>query len=287
MKRIIFLFGIIVSFSVLFAEELSIISWNVESTGADEHVVAKRIAGFQGYDIWGLSEVEGKNAAQLFEKAAEKGEEHEFDSVLGSTGDDQRLLIVYNKNRLKMLESFELHEVNINGRVRSPLVAKFHDRITDETFLFMVNHLYRTRRYYRHKQAKLLNNWASRQKIPVIAVGDYNFDWDVTRGEKKHDRGFDYLTKNGVFSWIRPHELVKTQSHHFFNSVLDFIFTTIKPEKYHCEIIVEPGDFPDDDLTSDHRPIAARISISDDFRKASNASLEQVKKHSDLKLVEQ
>ncbi|WP_372364516.1 endonuclease/exonuclease/phosphatase family protein [Candidatus Uabimicrobium sp. HlEnr_7] len=285
MKLISFLFVLVISFS--YSEELCIISWNVESTGADAHVVAKRIADFQGYDIWGLSEVEGKSAAQLFEKAAGKGEEHKFDSILGSTGRDQRLLIVYNKSRLKMLESFELHEVNINGRVRSPLVAKFYDRETEETFLFMVNHLYRSRWYYRHKQAKLLNNWASRQKIPVIAVGDYNFDWDISRGEKKHDRGFDYLTKDGVFNWVRPDELVKTQSHRFFNSVLDFIFTTIKSENYECEIIVESGDFPDDHLTSDHRPISAKITISNEFLKASSSSLKQVKKHNKLNLIEQ
>jgi len=33
-----------------------------------------------------------------------------------------------------------------------------------------------------------------------IAVGDYNFDWDVTNGESMHDQGCDLLTADGVFA---------------------------------------------------------------------------------------
>jgi hypothetical protein len=35
----------------------------------------------------------------------------------------------------------------------------------------------------------MLNGWARIQTLPVIAVGDYNFDWSVTNGEAGHERG--------------------------------------------------------------------------------------------------
>lgn len=42
----------------------------------------------------------------------------------------------------------------------------------------MVNHLYRGSASGRHTQSKKLNQWARSQDVPVIAVGDYNFDCD-------------------------------------------------------------------------------------------------------------
>lgn len=40
----------------------------------------------------------------------------------------------------------------------------------------------------------MLNEWAENQDLPVIAVGDYNFDWEVVGGDQDHDEGFDLLT---------------------------------------------------------------------------------------------
>ena len=57
----------------------------------------------------------------------------------------------------------------------------------------MVNHLYRTKEARRHLQADLLNEWASQQQLPVIAVGDYNlvifgFPFESIRGVKKRQK---------------------------------------------------------------------------------------------------
>jgi endonuclease/exonuclease/phosphatase family metal-dependent hydrolase len=79
-------------------------------------------------------------------------------------------------------------------------VAHFRLKPAGPELLFMVNHLYRGNADGRHEQARLLNAWAREQTIPVIAVGDYNFDWDVTTGETVHDQGYDLLTAEGVFA---------------------------------------------------------------------------------------
>lgn len=91
--------------------------------------------------------------------------------------------------------------------------------------LFMVNHLYRSKATKRHEQATGLNDWAKTQTLPVIAVGDYNFDWSIPTGDTNHDKGYDNMVINGVFTWVRPETLVKTHcSHH--NGVLDFVFVS-------------------------------------------------------------
>lgn len=47
----------------------------------------------------------------------------------------------------------------------------------------MVNHLYRSNNERRHAQAQGLNEWARSQTLPVIATGDYNFDWHFQTGD--------------------------------------------------------------------------------------------------------
>ena len=64
------------------------------------------------------------------------------------------------------------------------------------------------------------------------------------------------MTACDRFVWLKPATLVKTQDSSF-NSVLDFIFLANVEGKIEGEsnIIVEPGDFPDNGQTPDHRPV--------------------------------
>ncbi|MCP5003634.1 MAG: hypothetical protein GY941_06720 [Planctomycetes bacterium] len=162
-----------------------------------------------------------------------------------------------------MLGFEELHEINVGGRVRSPLVAKLKVKSTGMELYFMVNHLYRTNDPGRHEQATLLNGWASNQQIPVIAVGDYNFDWSVIDGDTNHDEGYDNMIANSVYEWIRPATLHKTNDSHY-NSVLDFVFVSGDAKNWAVSstILKVPNDFPDTNKTSDHRPVRARFNLS-------------------------
>lgn len=113
-----------------------------------------------------------------------------------------------------------------------------------------------------HEQARLLNEWAGRQSLPVIAKGDYNFDWSVTNGDSDHDQSYDELMAEGVFEWVRPEPLIKTQdSSH--NSVLDFIFVSGAAKQWSgsSEIMVKAGDFPDTRDTPDHRPVMGKFNL--------------------------
>jgi hypothetical protein len=101
----------------------------------------------------------------------------------------------------------------------------------------------------------------------VIAAGDYNFDWSVSNGEEDHDEGYDLMTKDGIFTWIRPENLVKIHCSDY-NSVLDFVFYACHTVVCHfssssSEILFTNPDYCvlEDDTTSDHRPVLARFTI--------------------------
>jgi hypothetical protein len=72
------------------------------------------------------------------------------------------------------------------------------------------------------------------------------------------------MTTPGVFSWVRPAELFKTQGHPRYHSVLDFVFIAHKPADWTVDskILRQGFPYPDDTQRSDHRPVQARILIS-------------------------
>jgi hypothetical protein len=250
-------------------EQIVVIGWNAESGDANPDTVGARIAAIDGCDIWGMCEIRNTNWADQFEISAEDGEGADFSHVLGSTGGSDRMQIIFNSDRFELIESYELHRINLGGSVRAPLVAHFRIITTGTEFLFMVNHLYRSKAEQRAEQGSLLNLWASSQTLPIIAVGDYNFDWDVDQGEIVHDKGYDNMAAQGRFTWVRPRSLKKTQASPDFDSVLDFIFLGGDSWTWNARSIILQRDVNDnnDDVlsdnnqVSDHRPVRATITI--------------------------
>jgi hypothetical protein len=141
------------------------------------------------------------------------------------------------------------------------------DRACNNTeFLFMVNHLYRGSDEGRHKQGELLNAWARTQTLPVIAVGDYNFDYLVEGGDQgSRDLGYNNLTKDDIWTWVRPATLDTTTAPNRRRpgAVLDFIFASGNAKKWPAtsEIVKLPGEFSDREKMSDHRPIVANFDL--------------------------
>jgi hypothetical protein len=238
------------------AEELTVIGFNAESGGADPQTLSTQIAAIRGCDLWGFSEVENEAWAEQFEQAAAQGGNADFRGILGATGGSDRLLIVYNYDRFEARRHFELDDINIGGHVRAPLVVELRLKSTGLPFLFMVNHLYLTDPDGRHEQARRLNRWAATQTMPVIAVGDYNFDWNVKEGEKVHDLGYDLLTAKRVFEWIPPRTLIRTKC--AVPSILDFTFVAGPARDWNGSssiLFPEEAYCPGDNRTSDHRPV--------------------------------
>jgi hypothetical protein len=85
----------------------------------------------------------------------------------------------------------------------------------------------------------------------------------VTHGDTVHDQGYDLLTAEGVFAWVRPPQLIRTQCS--FDGVLDFVFVAGAAQRWRAsaEILApEERDCPSDQGRSDHRPVLALFELT-------------------------
>ena len=114
-------------------------------------------------------------------------------------------------------------------------------------------------------QAVALNEWAGRQDIPVVAVGTYDFQYrPATRPVYTPGRlGYALLTDNGVFQWLMPDNPIRTVWRGDLDIIDDFILLADGKHRLvgRSHVLVEPGDFPDNELTPDHRPVLATLTI--------------------------
>lgn len=201
--------------------------------------------------------------ANKFKQALEESRMEPYGKIFGTTGRTIRLLILYNKKVVKRLSAKELHQINPTGTYRSPLLAKFKHLASQRKFLFVLNHLARGSEKKRHWQAKKLNKWGKQQSLPVVAAGDYNFDWHAENGDSDHDLGYDLMTAKDVFHWMRPEKTIATHCSDY-NSVLDFFFTANMPTSWIGKSwvpITNLNDCPDTEETSDHRPVKATFFL--------------------------
>lgn len=246
-------------------KRLLCLSWNAESGENDKYTIAKRLAEFEGFDIIGLTEVKSENA-ELYADAASTGEGADgsdspnFDHVVGTAGGADRMMIIWDNNRLEKIGDLEeLDDLN-EGNHRAPMFCKFKIRDTGIEFLFMVNHLARVNSDLRNRQAEGLAQWADDQTLPVIAVGDYNYDFDIDDGVG--NEGYNNMLAGDHWTWLKPDRLQQTQLSPSYYSVLDFIFTANMPDTWEgTSAILMHLPALDNDAESDHRPVEGHFYI--------------------------
>jgi hypothetical protein len=193
----------------------------------------------------------------------------------GLTGGADRLLIIYDTERLQLVSYSELFRqgdiqiVDEAWRHRAPLVCQFRDMVTGAEFVLTLNHLARTDSGLRLRQAKALRQWAEVQTVPIIAIGDYNFDYSFVT--QTGNEAFTEFLDGGTWTWVKPDPLVDTNwadhdgdgSDDYPDSMLDFVFLAgaVQDWPAECDVVVRDGDFPDDQSTSDHRPVSCVIDV--------------------------
>ena len=191
-----------------------------------------------------------------------------YKSLVTATGRSDRMMIVYNANRLEELEHAELeaHDgVRTNDenlRHRSPLME-----VSPQAQRCRVPASAESRGRWQCEAAprasQALRLWAADQELPIVGIGDYNFDFDFPT--RRGNPAFDEFHLDYVWYWVEPMKLVDTNwsdrdgdgVDDYPHSCLDFTFVAGKAKLWHSRsrVIVRDGDFPDDDKTSDHRPV--------------------------------
>ena len=250
---------------------VNIIGWNVESGGNDPDVIAVQIANLD-CDILALNEV-NEGSIVTYDYAFQLGSNclgrSKFIKTESGRGD--KLAIFFDDSRFEMTHNVEMNrygDYTLNdGNHRSPLFVVLKDRQTGFEFIVMTNHLARRSLSLRQSQAAGLREWARDSNMPIIAIGDFNFDYSF-KTSQGNDSFIEFM-RDGVWKWVAPNPLIDTQwSDHngedrYPDSLLDFVFVAngAKELGCRCNVIVTPGDFPDSDQTSDHRPVKLTFQL--------------------------
>ena len=282
------------------AEDFRILSWNVESNRpgqpqvSDPATIATQIKEMAQTDatrfsILVLSEVE-PSTFDAFKSAAADGLGRSVDivtSASGGFGDTDSLMVAVDTTRFEIRDAFELHRYagivgNFNNdasasdpgalRARSPLAVKLANKTTLASFWLIANHLARGEADLRTEQAKMLRKWAEDSTEPVLAAGDFNFDFEFAT--QKGNAGYDAMVDGNVWTWLKPDPLIDSnwaddrritdrRVDRYPDSILDFVFVANGAKEWHgkSNVVVRPGDFPDSDKTSDHRPLITSFSV--------------------------
>lgn len=254
------------------SEPLHLLSWNVESGGASPAVISRQLAEFSDVDVFALQEVD-ESDVHRFGDAIRQQHGESFRYFASWTGRNDRLMVAFDNSQLQLLEWREMfrygkYEMN-DWRHRSPLVCLFEHQVEKTKFYLVVVHLARGSAKLRQEQARGLRTWASAVSNPAIAIGDFNFDYDfrTLRG----NQAFKAFTAGQRWTWARPEKLIDTNwsdrdgdgIDNYPESCLDFAFyAALEPHwRLTSEVIVRAGDFPDDETTSDHRPVLATLDF--------------------------
>ena len=212
------------------AEEFRVLAWNVESNRPGQPPVSDAAAiGGQLTELLrapatraqviALSEVEPKTV-WTYRAAVAEGLGGEVDFVTSASGgyaDADSLMLVVDAKRFRIDEVIELHRyagIRANFTVedetssehgsvrgRSPLIARLHDLSSGDNFWVIVNHLARGENDLRTDQARALRRWAADRSEPVIAAGDFNFDYEFSSA--KGNPAFDAMLAAGLVEEVR------------------------------------------------------------------------------------
>lgn len=239
--------------------EFSLLAWNIDSGGNDPHVVSEQLRSLGIFDFYCLSEVSPKNL-ETYIIALGPG----FAPVSGQNGRSNHLQIIYNERRFELLEQHEMmgdhNFVLSNGSLKSGLFARFLDRTTNQQLIVMENHLSRRDAKLRVEQAIDLREWARAQKVAVINISNLNLENDSLN--RNGNDAFHEMLLDDVWSWVQPSNFVGTKGsgsreEALPSSMLDSAFVSGPAKDWQpiCRVIVEDGDFSENETTSDHRPI--------------------------------
>ena len=121
----------------------------------------------------------------------------------------------------------------------------------------------------RQQQAKALRLWAA--ATDPARDRDGRLQLRLRFATQAGNAAFTEFLSDDTWKWARPDPLVDTNwadhdgngSDDYPGSMLDFVFVAGAARGWEatCSVVVRAGDFPDDQTTSDHRPVSCVIDV--------------------------
>lgn len=258
------------SCGVAAADTLSLITWNVESGGAEPATIARELAELPRCDAYFLQEVSARDIGR-YAAVIRRAHGNEYKHYLGSLGSGDRLAVVIDESRYRIrsfseLMSYDSFTLN-DWRHRPPLVVEVASLQDGQPLLLVNVHLARGNKRLRTEQATGLREWARTRGLPVVLAGDCNFDYDFR--QRRGNAAWKAFFAGGVWAELAPSPRIDTNwsdrnrdgRDDYPDSALDFVAVCSSGSQLdgECEVLVRDGDFPDTEATSDHRPVQANV----------------------------
>lgn len=240
-------------------DAVSVVAFNVESDGSSDFVIGEQLAASHDIDLWILTEVWDHKWPGRLAEAAGRADGMPYERVLGSTGRENRILLLYRPDRLRLIETAELTDMPHGKREAAPLSARFEGPGGDPFEVVAVHFSKNDKR--RVEQAQALNAWAAGRDRPALAAGTFFFDLPL--GDPPGSvEAFAAMTAGDHWRWLAPDELVPTQCGRG-ERLDDFVFVSGAAEGWTAgsEIMFrQPSYCRENDRTSTFRPTFARFS---------------------------
>lgn len=240
------------------AAPIAVMGYNVEGgylPGATEPTVSQYIQQAPKADIYMLSELTISWAKPLANTMGN------FKYIVSKNAVEttDALGIFYNSERFTLVDNTEL-VFGVHKYERPAIIATLQEKATGKTFKVVGNHLMRGQADLRQLQAKKLVAWAKKQSGNVIALGDYNFDYDLPT--EQGNKAFNLFMDSGEWHWVKPAALLKSNCDPQYNSILDFVFIHGSYQSASSEILFPEEEYcVDDEQRPDHRPVFATIEL--------------------------
>ncbi len=194
-----------------------LIAYHVTDPAASEALIRK-IGTEKDTNFWVLTGNSSLLMTDKYRAAAETAQAAPFKAENRMTG-TAGFVVLYRADKFAVTGVTSPRLYRTGSGERSPFVLRLRERAVGREFLLAVNSFYAGNREKRHRQASKFKKWAETQPLPVIAAGDFQFEWNRETG--RGDRGFRRLTRDHILDWLRPENIAEICTG---QAIQDFVF---------------------------------------------------------------
>lgn len=245
---------------------LTMMAWNLNSgvngAGATDYqleFIRETIAlNASRVDVFPFSELHPGWIDGILSAANGVGDFHLYYS---ESGRDQRLAVLFDKDRLEAVETFEISRIASSGWHRQPIAVTFRDRQSSDVFRVVAVHLARADEFERTSQANRLSQWLEHESsLPTVLLGDFNADCRPGANVATCHRSFFQLMQNHELEWVRPSPETGTTCDQRYNDMLDAVVTTGGADDWDSFVRIDTaGEFCLRMRPGAHFPVFARF----------------------------